>query len=99
MTASVTVTYDVFVNEPPAHAGGFLPNGELKGGSPVASTLICGTKDAVLIDPAFTTDQAQALGNWVAEKGRNVSDLFITDRHASHWFAARLLPQRVGAPV
>src|SRR5262245_50076703 len=99
MSASVTVTYDVFVNEPPAHAGGFLPNGELKGGSPVASTLICGTKDAVLIDPAFTTDQAQALGNWVAEKGRNVTDIFITHGHGDHWFAAGLLSERFGARV
>src|SRR5262245_56582564 len=64
MSVTATLTYHVFVSDPPAHGNGVLPNGELKGGSPVASTLICGSKDAVLTDPAFTRDQAQALGDW-----------------------------------
>jgi hypothetical protein len=29
-----TLSYDVFVNDPPPHNNGFLPNGERKGGSP-----------------------------------------------------------------
>ena len=43
--------YDVFVNDPPPQDNGLLPNGEPKGGSPVASTLIYGSRDAVLTDP------------------------------------------------
>src|SRR5215467_9496417 len=99
MSTRVSFTYDRFVNDPPAHGNSFLPNGELKGGSPVASTLICGSKDAVLTDPAFTTGQAQALGDWVAEKGRNVTDIFITHGHGDHWFAAGVLAERFGARV
>src|SRR5262249_31245058 len=58
------------VRQRPAAANdGLLPNGEPKGGSPVASTLIYGSRDAVLTDPAFTTDQAPGLGDWVAGKG------------------------------
>ncbi len=99
MSATVTLTYDVFVNDPPPHNNGLLPNGEPKGGSPVASTLIYGSQDAVLTDPAFTTDQAHALGDWVAGKGRNLTDIFITHGHGDHWFAAGLLAERFGARV
>jgi glyoxylase-like metal-dependent hydrolase (beta-lactamase superfamily II) len=99
MNSTETLTYEVFVSDPPPHNDGLLPNGEPKGGSPVASTLIYGSEDAVLTDPAFTTDQARALGDWVAKKGRNVTDIFITHGHGDHWFAAGLLADRFGARV
>ena len=97
-TATETLTYDVFVNEPPPQDG-LLPNGEPKRFSPTASTLIYGSKDAVLTDPGMTTDQAQALGDWVAGKGRNLTDIFITHGHGDHWFAAASLAERFGARV
>jgi glyoxylase-like metal-dependent hydrolase (beta-lactamase superfamily II) len=93
-----TLTYDVFVNDPPPQDG-VLPNGEPKLFSPMASTLIYGSEDAVLTDPGMTEDQAQALGDWVAGKGRNVTDIFITHGHGDHWFAAGLLAKRFGARV
>jgi glyoxylase-like metal-dependent hydrolase (beta-lactamase superfamily II) len=100
MSDVTTLSYDVFVNDPPPNdRAGLLPNGEQKGGSPVASTLIYGSEDAVLTDPAFTTDQASALGDWVAGKDRNVTDIFITHGHGDHWFAAGLLAERFGARV
>jgi len=95
----MNLSYDVFINEPPPQDNGLLPNGDPKGGSPVASTLIYGREDAVLTDPGFTTDQARALGDWVAAKGRNVTDIFITHGHGDHWFAAGLLAERFGARV
>jgi glyoxylase-like metal-dependent hydrolase (beta-lactamase superfamily II) len=95
----MNLSYDVFINEPPPQDNGFLPNGEPKAGSPVASTLIYGSEDAVLTDPGFTTDQARALGDWVGAKGRNVTDIFITHGHGDHWFAAGLLAERFGARV
>ena len=58
-TAPGTLTYDVFVNDPPPQDG-MLPNGEPKQFSPMASTLICGSEDAVLTDPRMTIDQARA---------------------------------------
>jgi len=95
----MSLTYEKFVNDPPPRNDGFLPNGEPKGGSPVASTLIYGSRDAVLTDPAFTMDQARALGDWVAGKGRKITDIFITHGHGDHWFAAGLLADRFGARV
>jgi glyoxylase-like metal-dependent hydrolase (beta-lactamase superfamily II) len=93
-----SLNYEVFVNEPPAQDG-VLPNGEPKRFSPMASTLIYGSEDAVLTDPGMTADQARALGDWVAAKGRNLTDIFITHGHGDHWFAAGLLAERFGARI
>jgi glyoxylase-like metal-dependent hydrolase (beta-lactamase superfamily II) len=98
MNPAGNLSYDVFVNDPPP-PDGFLPNGEPKRFSPMASTLICGREDAVLTDPGLTEDQARALGDWVAGKGRNLRDIFITHGHGDHWFAAGLLAERFGARV
>src|ERR1700748_2115043 len=96
--ATESLRYDVFVNEPPPQDG-VLPNGEPKRFSPTASTLIFGSRDAVLTDPGLTADQARALGDWVAGKDRNLTDIFITHGHGDHWFAAGLLAERFGARV
>jgi glyoxylase-like metal-dependent hydrolase (beta-lactamase superfamily II) len=93
-----SLAYDVFVNDPPPQDG-VLPNGEPKLFSPMASTLIFGSEDAVLTDPGMTTGQARVLGDWVANKDRNVTDIFITHGHGDHWFAAGLLAERFGARV
>jgi glyoxylase-like metal-dependent hydrolase (beta-lactamase superfamily II) len=93
-----TLAYDVFINDPPPQDG-VLPNGEPKLFSPMASTLIYGSTDAVLTDPAMTVDQARALGDWVAAKGRSLTDIFVTHGHGDHWFAAGLLADRFGARV
>jgi glyoxylase-like metal-dependent hydrolase (beta-lactamase superfamily II) len=98
MNPAGNLSYDVFVNDPPPQDG-FLPNGEPKRFSPMASTLIYGREDAVLTDPGLTEDQARVLGDWVAGKGRNVTDIFITHGHGDHWFAAGLLAERFGARV
>jgi glyoxylase-like metal-dependent hydrolase (beta-lactamase superfamily II) len=93
--AASALSYDVFVNDP-LPQDGLLPNGEPKRFSPEASTLIYGSKDAVLTDPPLTADQARLLGDWVAAKGRNVTDIFITHGHGddtmpAHW-RCRTLP-------
>lgn len=66
---------------------------------PLASTLVYGARDAVLVDPGFTADQARALGDWVAGKGRNLTDIFVTHGHGDHWFNADLPATRFGARV
>src|SRR5499427_32227 len=98
MSQAGTLAYDVFVNDPPPQDG-VLPNGEPKRFSPMASTLIYGREDAVLTDPGMTEDQARVLGDWVAAKGRNLTDIIITHGHGDHWFAAGLLAERFGARV
>lgn len=99
MSSGNGLTYEVFINEPPKQDNGDLPNGEPRLFPPLASTLIYGARDAVLVDPGFTTDQARALGDWVASKNRNLTDIFITHGHGDHWFNTDLLAQRFGARV
>ena len=53
----------------------------------------------MLTDPGMTEDQARALGDWVAGKGRNLTDIFVTHGHGDHWFAAGLPADRFGARV
>ena len=53
----------------------------------------------MLTDPGLTEDQARVLGDWVAAKGRDLTDIFITHGHGDHWFAAGLLAERFGARV
>jgi glyoxylase-like metal-dependent hydrolase (beta-lactamase superfamily II) len=97
--SSTDLSYDVFINEPPTQDNGDLPNGEPRRFPPLASTLISGARDAVLVDPGFTSEAAQALGDWVAGKDRNVTDIFVTHGHGDHWFAAGVLAERFGARV
>jgi glyoxylase-like metal-dependent hydrolase (beta-lactamase superfamily II) len=53
----------------------------------------------VLTDPAFTTDQAREVGDWVPSNGRNLTDIFITHPHGDHWFAAQPMAERFGARI
>src|SRR5262249_9684095 len=99
VSSTENIAYDVFVNDPPPQDNGLLPNGEPKQFSPMASTLILGSRDAVLTDPGLTTDQARVLGDWVAAAGRTVTASFVTHGHGDHWFAAGLLAERFGARV
>ena len=39
----------------------------------MASTLIYGIRDAVLVDAFMTVKQANALADWVASKGKNLT--------------------------
>jgi glyoxylase-like metal-dependent hydrolase (beta-lactamase superfamily II) len=59
-----------------------------------ASTLIYGTKDAVLVDAYMTAKQANDLADWVASKGKNLTTIYITHGHGDHWFGAGTLIER-----
>src|SRR5260370_4741848 len=60
----------------------------------MASTLIYGVRDAVLVDAFMTVKQASALADWVAAKGKNLSTIYITHRHGYHSFGAGPLLDR-----
>jgi glyoxylase-like metal-dependent hydrolase (beta-lactamase superfamily II) len=92
------LAYEVFVSEAPAQRGA-LPNGAPRSFSPIASTLIYGRENAVLSDPGFNPSTARDLGDWVAGKGRKLTDIYITHGHGDHWFAAQLLADRFGARI
>ena len=60
----------------------------------MASTLIYGERDAVLVDAFLTVKQASALADWVASKGKNLTTIYITHGHGDHWFGVGTLLER-----
>jgi glyoxylase-like metal-dependent hydrolase (beta-lactamase superfamily II) len=60
----------------------------------MASTLIYGERDAVLVDAFMTVDQANALADWVAAKRKNLTTVYITHGHGDHWFGVGTLLER-----
>ena len=59
-----------------------------------ASTLIYGVRDAVLVDAFMTVKQANALADWVAARGKNLTTIYITHGHGDHWFGVGTLLER-----
>ncbi|MGC2387371.1 MAG: hypothetical protein WA460_09855, partial [Nitrososphaeraceae archaeon] len=47
----------------------------------IASTLIYGKRDAVLVDAFMTVKQADALVDWVAASGKNLTTIYTTHGH------------------
>jgi glyoxylase-like metal-dependent hydrolase (beta-lactamase superfamily II) len=60
----------------------------------IASTLIYGSKDAVLVDAFLTAKQASDLADWIASSGKNLTTIYITHGHGDHWFGAATLLER-----
>jgi len=60
----------------------------------MASTLIHGLQDAVLVDAFMTVKQANELADWVAASGKNLTTIYITHGHGDHWFGIGTLLDR-----
>jgi glyoxylase-like metal-dependent hydrolase (beta-lactamase superfamily II) len=67
------------------------PFGEALGFDPMASTLIFGERDAVLVDALTTVAEAEALADWVALHHRNLQIIYITHGHADHFYGLSVL--------
>ena len=67
------------------------PFGEALGFDPMASTLIFGEHDAVLVDALTTVAEAEALADWVALHHRNLRIIYITHGHADHFYGLSVL--------
>ena len=92
--------YEVFVNDGvPRNRTQRLPDGSPMVSSPLASTLIVGERDAVLVDPPFTREQVARVGDWIARAGKRLAYVYATHGHGDHWFGTDLLMQRFPGPV
>src|SRR2546426_1600110 len=60
----------------------------------MASTLIYGARDAVLVDAFMTVKQASALADWVAALGKQLTTIYITHGHGDLWFGVGTLLER-----
>jgi len=59
-----------------------------------SSTLICGERDAVLVDTFLTTKQSQTLLDWVVASGKNLTTIYVTHGHGDHFFGLASLLER-----
>lgn len=71
-----------------------LPDGSPIISSPVASTLIMGANDAVLVDPPFTYEQIDRVGDWIERSGKRLAYIYATHGHGDHWFGADRIMRR-----
>lgn len=87
--------YDVLVNEGVRrHRAQRLPDGSPIVSSPIASTLIYGDRDAILVDPPFTYAQVDRVGDWIEASGKQLVAIYATHGHGDHWFGTHELQQR-----
>jgi glyoxylase-like metal-dependent hydrolase (beta-lactamase superfamily II) len=56
-----------------------------------SSTLIYGSRDAVLVDTFLTIDQSLALLNWIVASGKNLTAIYLTHGHGDHVFGVGTL--------
>ncbi len=94
------LNYEVLVHDGlRRHREQRLPDGSPIISSPVASTLVYGEHDAVLVDPPFTYEQVDRVGDWIERSGKNLTAVYATHGHGDHWFGTDALLQRFPGAV
>ncbi|HEY0379913.1 MAG TPA: MBL fold metallo-hydrolase [Pyrinomonadaceae bacterium] len=94
-TENALLNWDVFVTPGIPIVARDLPPGVREAYfQAMASTLIYGTRDAVLVDAFMTVKQANALADWVAARGKNLTTIYITHGHGDHWFGIGTILER-----
>jgi glyoxylase-like metal-dependent hydrolase (beta-lactamase superfamily II) len=89
------LAWDVYVTDPEPTLDKDLPPGATQRVfSPTSATLIFGERDAVLVDALLTVAQAEALADWVAGHGRNLTAVYVTHAHGDHWFGLSVILER-----
>ena len=53
-----------------------------------------GEHDAVLVDPPFTYEQIDRVGDWIARSGTRLAYIYATHGHGDHWFGADPIMRR-----
>jgi glyoxylase-like metal-dependent hydrolase (beta-lactamase superfamily II) len=95
-----TLGYHVLILMPIAqNVDALVPNGDRYMWSPQSTILIHGERDAVLVDPPFTTEQGGQVADWIRASGKNLTHVVATHGHGDHWFTAPVLAEEFGAQV
>jgi glyoxylase-like metal-dependent hydrolase (beta-lactamase superfamily II) len=94
MTTS-TLSYEVFISDGPVRAGDQrMPDGQRIRWNPTSSTLIFGAREALLVDPPFTREQIEKVGDWIERSGKRLACIYATHGHGDHWFGSGELLKR-----
>jgi len=97
-TVGTLLKWDVLVTKRPGLSRDLPPGKEQWMWVPTSATLISGQRDAVLVDTFLTVEQSDALVEWVAASGKNLTTIYITHGHGDHFFGlAALLDRFPGA--
>src|ERR1700674_516707 len=87
--------WDVFLAPSiPSITSDLPPGDKQRPWPPISSTLISGERDAVLVDTPITVEQARALVDWVAARGKNLATIYATHGHGDHFFGASTILER-----
>src|SRR5689334_12382851 len=96
----ISLTWEVFLAPSiPAITSDLPPGEKQRPWPPISSTLISGERDAVLVDTPITVEQARALANWVAGRGKNLTTIYATHGHGDHFLAQAQFWSDFLAPV
>src|SRR5258708_5168808 len=94
-TAKSHLKWDVFVTPSiPVVTTDFAPGEHERPWPPISSTLIYGSRDAVVVDSFITVEQARAQADWIASTGKNLTTIYATHGHGDHFFGASVLLER-----
>src|SRR5437879_2417879 len=91
---SAPLKWNVFVTKRQGLTRDLPPGKEQWMWVPTSATLIYGRRDAVLVDAFLTVEQADALAEWVAASGMNLTTIYITHGHSDHFFGIGTLLDR-----
>ena len=95
MATDSPLHYQLHISDPiPFSSPATAPNGERQMFQYIATTLISGERDAVLVDPPMTTKQTAQVIDWVDASGTSLKHIFITHGHGDHWFGTGPLLKR-----
>ena len=93
----IPLKWDVFVAKRQGVTRDLPPGKEQWMWVPTSATLIYGRRDAVLVDALLTVEQTQALVEWVAASGKNLTTIYITHGHGDHFLASE--PSWIAFPM
>src|ERR1700758_251141 len=94
-TRKTSLRWDVFLAPSiPAITSDLPPGEKQRPWPPISSTLISGEQDAVLVDTPITVEQARALADWVAARGKNLTTIYATHGHGDHFFGVSTVLER-----
>src|SRR5258708_29060138 len=94
-TAKSHLKWDVFVTPSiPVVTSDFAPGEHERPWPPTSSTLIYGSRDAVVVDSFITQEQARAQADWITGTGKNLTTIYATHGHGDHFFGASVLLER-----
>jgi glyoxylase-like metal-dependent hydrolase (beta-lactamase superfamily II) len=93
-TRSTPLKWKVLVTKRQGIARDLPPGKEQWAWVPTSATLIYGRRDAVLVDAFLTVEQANAVVEWVAASGKNLTTIYVTHGHGDHFFGIGALLDR-----